>query len=77
VRDNRQSDLPVSGTGLMYLLVKQVNNGSGQLAVSENVVRGNGSGTGLSYQHGANQLTVSSAGNTGSEVRRRGPSVAV
>jgi hypothetical protein len=50
-----------SGT---YLAVKQVNYATtGLLSVTNNTVRGNGSGTGLSYQAGSNYLVVASTGN--------------
>ncbi|MGI5272481.1 right-handed parallel beta-helix repeat-containing protein [Nonomuraea sp. CA-218870] len=52
-----------SGAGTTYLAIKQVNYGTGHVAVTGNAVRGNGSGIGLSYQRGGNQLTVTSAGN--------------
>ncbi|MEU1393508.1 MULTISPECIES: right-handed parallel beta-helix repeat-containing protein [unclassified Nonomuraea] len=57
-----------SGSGTTYLAVKQVNYGTGHVAVTGNVVRGNGSGVGLSYQRGGNQLTVASSGNAVSGV---------
>ncbi|WP_430781590.1 right-handed parallel beta-helix repeat-containing protein [Actinoplanes sp. G11-F43] len=52
-----------SGTGTTYLAIQQVNYGSGFVAVTGNVIRGAGSGTGLSYQRGSNALTVTSTGN--------------
>ncbi|MER5643713.1 right-handed parallel beta-helix repeat-containing protein [Streptosporangium sp. NPDC002524] len=57
-----------SGAGTTYLAIKQVNYGTGHVAVTGNVVRGNGSGVGLSYQRGGNQLTVVSSGNAVSGV---------
>jgi hypothetical protein len=53
-----------TGSGTTYLAIKQVNYGTGQVAVTGNAIRGNGSGTGLSYQRGGNQLTVTSTGNS-------------
>ncbi|WP_083974809.1 right-handed parallel beta-helix repeat-containing protein [Herbidospora daliensis] len=53
-----------NGAGTTYLTIKQVNYGTGNVAVTGNAVRGNGSGTGLSYQRGGNQLTVTSTGNS-------------
>jgi hypothetical protein len=52
-----------SGHGTTFLNITQVNGGTGDLAVTGNVIRGNGTGTGLSYQRGAHQLTVTSTGN--------------
>lgn len=52
-----------SGTGTTFLGITQVNYGTGELAVTGNVIRGSGTGTGLSYQRGSNQLTVTSTGN--------------
>jgi hypothetical protein len=52
-----------SGSGTTFLNITQVNYGTGYLAVTGNVIRGAGTGTGLSYQRGANQLTVTSTGN--------------
>ena len=52
-----------SGTGTTFLNVSQVNYGTGDLAVTGNVIRGGGTGTGLSYQRGSNQLTITSTGN--------------
>ncbi|GAB1823641.1 right-handed parallel beta-helix repeat-containing protein [Herbidospora sp. RD11066] len=53
-----------SGAGTTYLTIKQVNYGTGNVAVTGNAVRGSGTGTGLSYQRGSNQLTVTSSGNS-------------
>ena len=53
-----------SGSGTTYLAIKQVNYGSGQVAVTSNTIRGAGAGTGLSYQQGGNSLTVTSSGNS-------------
>ncbi|GIF21459.1 hypothetical protein BJ973_005094 [Actinoplanes tereljensis] len=53
-----------SGTGTTYLAIKQVNYGTGQIAVTGNTIRGAGTGVGLSYQRGANALTVTSTGNS-------------
>ncbi|HET9895679.1 MAG TPA: right-handed parallel beta-helix repeat-containing protein [Streptosporangiaceae bacterium] len=52
-----------SGTGTTFLGITQVNYGTGEVAVTGNVIRGGGTGTGLSYQRGSNQLTVTSTGN--------------
>ena len=52
-----------SGSGTTFLVIQQVNYGSGFVAVTGNVIRGSGTGTGLSYQRGSNALTVTSAGN--------------
>jgi hypothetical protein len=52
-----------SGTGTTFLNVSQVNYGTGELTVTGNVIRGGGTGTGLSYQRGSNQLTITSTGN--------------
>jgi hypothetical protein len=52
-----------SGTGTTFLNITQVNYGTGELAVTGNVIRGAGTGTGLSYQRGSNQLTITSTGN--------------
>ena len=52
-----------SGHGTTFLNITQVNKGTGDLAVTGNVIRGTGTGTGLSYQRGAHQLTVTSTGN--------------
>lgn len=52
-----------SGSGTTYLAIQQVNYGSGFVAVTGNVIRGAGTGTGLSYQRGSNALTVTSTGN--------------
>jgi hypothetical protein len=52
-----------SGSGTTYLAIQQVNYGSGFVAVTGNVIRGGGTGTGLSYQRGSNALTVTSTGN--------------
>ncbi|GAB2945164.1 right-handed parallel beta-helix repeat-containing protein [Nonomuraea fastidiosa] len=57
-----------SGTGTTYVAITRVNYGTGNVAVTGNVIRGNGSGTGLSYQRGGNQLTVTSTGNLVTEV---------
>jgi hypothetical protein len=62
ITDNRVFQM--RGSGTTYLAIKQVNYGSGQVGVVGNAVRGNGSGTGLSYQRGSHQLTVTSAGNS-------------
>jgi hypothetical protein len=51
------------GHGTTFLNITQVIKGTGDLAVTGNVIRGNGTGTGLSYQRGAHQLTVTSTGN--------------
>lgn len=51
------------GTGTTFLDVTQVNYGTGEIAVTGNVIRGAGTGTGLSYNRGSNQLTVTSTGN--------------
>ncbi len=56
------------GTGTTFLVVNQVNYGSGQLVVTGNTVRGKGTGTGLSYQRGSYPLTVTSSGNNVSGV---------
>lgn len=50
--------------GGTFIAITQVNYGTGQVVVSANTVRGRGSGTGLSYERGANQLTVTSAANS-------------
>jgi hypothetical protein len=52
-----------SGHGTTFLNITQANYGTGDLAVTGNVIRGNGTGAGLSYQRGAHQLTVNSTGN--------------
>ncbi|MEV0388484.1 right-handed parallel beta-helix repeat-containing protein [Nonomuraea sp. NPDC050643] len=52
-----------SGAGTTYLAIRHVNYGTGHVSVTGNVVRGNGSGVGLSYQRGSNQLAVVSTGN--------------
>lgn len=52
-----------TGTGTTFLGITQVNYGTGDVAVTGNVIRGGGTGTGLSYQRGSNQLTVTSTGN--------------
>jgi hypothetical protein len=52
-----------SGSGTTFLNITQVNYGTGELAVTGNVIRGAGTGTGLSYQRGSNQLTITSTGN--------------
>jgi|SRR5579859_5626831 len=51
------------GQGTTFLNITQANYGTGDLAVTGNVIRGTGTGTGLSYQGGAHQLTVTSTGN--------------
>jgi Right handed beta helix region len=53
-----------SGAGTVYLAIKQVNYGTGQVSVTGNAIRGGGTGTGLTYQRGGNQLTVTSTGNS-------------
>jgi hypothetical protein len=53
-----------SGSGSTYLAITQANYGTGQVAVTGNAIRGNGTGPGLSYQRGSNQLTVTSTGNS-------------
>lgn len=52
-----------SAGGSTYLAIKQVNYGTGLVSVTGNTIRGSGTGTGLSYQRGSNQLTVTSTGN--------------
>ena len=61
ISDNRIFQF--SGHGTTFLNVTGVNYGTGQLAVTGNTIRGNGTGTGLNYQRGSNQLTVTSTGN--------------
>src|SRR5690606_17483577 len=57
-----------SGSGTTYVAITGVNYDTGNVAVTGNVIRGNGSGTGLSYQRGGNQLTVTSTGNLVTDV---------
>jgi hypothetical protein len=52
------------GVGSTFLAIEQVNYGMGQVAVTGNVIRGSGTGTGMSYQRGSNQLAVTSSGNS-------------
>ncbi|MFI7589593.1 right-handed parallel beta-helix repeat-containing protein [Spongisporangium articulatum] len=52
-----------TGGGGTFIAVRSVTYGTGNLAVTGNTVRGNGSGTGLSYQRGSNGLVVTSTGN--------------
>lgn len=58
------------GAGTDYLAVTEVNYGHGDLAVTGNMIRGSGSGVGLSYQGGDHSLTVLSSGNLVTDVTR-------
>jgi hypothetical protein len=66
IADNRIFQF--GGSGSTFLAVKQVNYGTGQLAVTGNMIRGSGTGIGLSYQRGSNQLTVTTSGNAVTDV---------
>ncbi len=56
------------GAGGTFLHVAGVNYGTGHLTVTGNAIRGAGTGTGMLFERGANQLTVVSTGNAVSEV---------
>ncbi|MGH8880304.1 MAG: right-handed parallel beta-helix repeat-containing protein [Stackebrandtia sp.] len=53
-----------SGTAGTYILIKRANYATGVVGVTGNVVRGNTTGTGLGYEAGSANLTVTSSGNT-------------
>jgi hypothetical protein len=64
--------------GNTFLHVARVNYGTGHLAVTGNVIRGSGAGTGMLFEAGAHRLTVVSTGNDVSDVaipRRVAPGV--
>jgi hypothetical protein len=57
------------GGGGTFLHVAGVKYGSGQLVISGNAIRGAGTGTGMLFERGTNQLTVVSTGNAVSDVQ--------
>lgn len=70
----------LKGSGSTYLAVTRVNQGTGQLAVTGNTIRGKGVGIGISYRAGDHRLRVASSGNSIHDVAKAvdiGPGVTV
>lgn len=69
-----------SGTAGSYILIKQANYATAVVGVTNNVIRGNTTGTGLDYRAGSANLQVTSSGNAVanvSKVMSTGPNVTV